>query len=67
MDALVFYFILKCIFSGYKVFSNSTFGFSFWTFINVHFQKPPGDFKNEQKKVHCYHNALNFKKCLKKM
>jgi hypothetical protein len=64
---LFFYCDFKCLFSGYKIFSDSTFGFSFWTFINVQNKNPPGALKNDPKKMTCVHNALNFKKCRKNL
>jgi hypothetical protein len=67
MDALFFYWYFRCLFSGYKVFSDSTFGFSFWTFINVQNKNPPGAFENDPLKMSCDHIALIFKKMLKKL
>jgi hypothetical protein len=67
MDALVFYCVFKCLFSGYKVFPDSTFGFSFWTFINVQNRKPPGAFENDPKKMTSEHNAQITKKITQKL
>jgi hypothetical protein len=41
------------IFFNNKEKVNSTFGFSFWTFINVQNRKSPGALKNDPKKVIC--------------
>jgi len=39
-----------CLFLNNNQKVNSTFGFRFWTFINVHFLEPFGAFEKTQKK-----------------
>ena len=63
MDALVFYWDFYCLFFSNKENPYSTFGFPFWTFINVQNQKPVGAFENDPKKMRSEHNALISKKC----
>ena len=53
-----FLFIFNWFFSGNKQKVNSTFGFRFWTFINVHFKNPIGAFDLDLYKMTCEHNAL---------
>jgi hypothetical protein len=62
MDALIFYRVFILLFFNNKENPYSTFGFSFWTFINVQNRKPPGAFENDPKKMRSEHNALIFKK-----
>ena len=58
----IYLYILSTFFSN-KENPYSTFGFSFWTFINVQNRKPPGAFENDPKKMRSEHNALISKKC----
>jgi hypothetical protein len=60
MDAALFIFFFSWFFSGNKQKVNSTFGFRFWTFINVHFKNPYGAFENDPLKMVSEHNALFF-------
>ena len=41
-----------------KAILSLAFGFPFWTFINVHFQKGPALPPKKREKVTCEHNAL---------
>jgi hypothetical protein len=62
MDALVFYCVFILLFFSNKENLYSTFGFPFWTFINVQNQKPAKGFENDPKKMSCELFALNFLK-----
>jgi hypothetical protein len=67
MDALIFYWDFNCLFFNNKENPYSTFGFSFWTFINVQNRKSPGGFENDPKKMRSEHNALITKKIMQNM
>ena len=61
MDALIFISVFYLLFFSNKENPYSTFGFSFWTFINVQNRKSPKGFENDPKFLTCDHNALKNK------
>ena len=67
MDALIFISVFYLLFFSNKENPYSTFGFSFWTFINVQNRKSPGAFENDPKKMRSDHNALITKKIMQNM
>jgi hypothetical protein len=64
---LEIYSFFHVFFSGNKQKVNSTFGFPFWTFINVQNRFPYGAFENDPLKTTCEHIGLKNKKFVKKM